>query len=45
MDEIDDLAFSVAPLKQFFLGAFPADINPPMHDNTCCWICNTDKQN
>ena len=45
MDEIDDLAFSFDTFEADFLGAFPADIKPVIHKNTCGWIRNTGKQN
>ena len=44
-NELNKIARTDKILNAFYLGAFPADIFPPISKKTpCCWIWNTDEQ-
>jgi hypothetical protein len=42
-DDIDKFAKENAIIKPFYLGCYPANVQPKGVKNKCCWVWNTDE--
>ena len=43
-DDLNKFARSNNAISRFYLGCYPANVQPKNIANNCCWIWNTDEQ-